>query len=130
MDAFHKDSRQSSGRRPDCKACVKARSSDGRYLASAREWRNNNLELSRSTTTRWQRENRGRMLEYSAARRAKTRTNCPRVAALYAVAAALRADGWDVHVDHIVPLSKGGPHVFENLQILPAIENLRKGARV
>lgn len=32
------------------------------------------------------------------------------------------------HVDHIVPLAKGGEHKAFNLQILPAIDNLRKGA--
>lgn len=34
------------------------------------------------------------------------------------------------HVDHVVPLSKGGRHVYENLQVIPAIDNLRKGANL
>lgn len=32
------------------------------------------------------------------------------------------------HVDHIMPLSKGGPHHPSNLQILTATENLKKGS--
>ena len=32
------------------------------------------------------------------------------------------------HVDHIKPLSKGGLHHEDNLQILLAKDNLRKGA--
>lgn len=32
-----------------------------------------------------------------------------------------------MHVDHIMPLSKGGKHVATNLQILPAGLNMRKG---
>ena len=32
-------------------------------------------------------------------------------------------------VDHIVPLSKGGAHAAFNLQVLPAIDNLRKGVQ-
>lgn len=34
------------------------------------------------------------------------------------------------HVDHIIPLSKGGEHHPNNLQILTAEQNLKKGARI
>lgn len=34
------------------------------------------------------------------------------------------------HVDHIIPLSKGGKHIPTNLQIIPATENLRKGSKI
>lgn len=35
-------------------------------------------------------------------------------------------DGKKYHVDHIIPLSKGGLHHEDNLQILEATQNLRK----
>ncbi len=65
--------------------------------------------------------------------------NDPRIVALYEQAVALEGklracvmsdDPFDlkIHVDHIVPLSKGGKHVFENLQLLDARENMWKGA--
>jgi 5-methylcytosine-specific restriction endonuclease McrA len=34
-----------------------------------------------------------------------------------------------MHVDHIIPLARGGRHTLENLRIVSARENLRKGAR-
>jgi 5-methylcytosine-specific restriction endonuclease McrA len=34
-------------------------------------------------------------------------------------------DPW--HIDHIVPVSKGGKHVRENLQITHSMCNLKKG---
>lgn len=37
--------------------------------------------------------------------------------------------GKKLHVDHIVPLSKGGGHVASNLQILPSGLNMRKGTK-
>lgn len=40
------------------------------------------------------------------------------------------ATGIEHHVDHMVPLSKGGPHWSGNLQILTATENLTKNAKL
>jgi 5-methylcytosine-specific restriction endonuclease McrA len=36
--------------------------------------------------------------------------------------------GRKLHVDHVIPISKGGTHTIDNLQILPAGLNMRKGA--
>lgn len=38
--------------------------------------------------------------------------------------------GSEWHVDHIIPLSKGGLHHPDNLQIIPKTENLRKKDRL
>jgi len=34
------------------------------------------------------------------------------------------------HVDHIIPISKGGTHTLDNLQYLSATENFQKGAKL
>jgi len=36
--------------------------------------------------------------------------------------------GIQYHVDHIIPISKGGEHVCYNLQVITATENLKKGS--
>jgi len=37
--------------------------------------------------------------------------------------------GHEMHVDHVMPLARGGKHEASNLQILPKGINLRKGAK-
>ena len=50
-----------------------------------------------------------------------------RIEGMYWLARDLRAvSGEEYHVDHIKPLSKGGLHHPDNLQILPADLNLKK----
>jgi len=34
------------------------------------------------------------------------------------------------HIDHIVPVSKGGDHSMKNLRVLSKSENLRKGTKI
>lgn len=38
--------------------------------------------------------------------------------------------GIEYHVDHIIPLAKGGPHLPWNLQVITKDENLSKGAKI
>jgi 5-methylcytosine-specific restriction endonuclease McrA len=37
-------------------------------------------------------------------------------------------DPMDFHVDHIVPLARGGPHIYANVQVAHPACNMRKGA--
>jgi hypothetical protein len=48
---------------------------------------------------------------------------------IYARAAELR-QWFDVVVDHKIPLARGGSHSPDNLQIIYAKENARKGTRL
>lgn len=76
--------------------------------------------------------NKSRVLADNAKRRYKLSGSItPEVKQIYALRDFYTAMslGEQFHVDHIVPLVKGGSHNAFNLQILPAIDNLRKGVQ-
>ena len=55
-----------------------------------------------------------------------------RIADLYKLRDALNEDAGCIayHVDHIVPLARGGLHHSVNLRVMPALENIKKGDRI
>ncbi len=60
-----------------------------------------------------------------------TLTEHQQVAAIYKRCQDLtESTGIPHHVDHIMPLSKQGDHHPNNLQILTAAENMKKGAKI
>jgi len=76
--------------------------------------------------------NKARISADNAMRRAKTATPItPEVKQVYALRDFYKAMslGENFHVDHILPIAKGGLHVVQNLRVIPAICNLRKGAK-
>jgi len=140
-----------------CRPCVKATNrawkvaNPERNLANKRRWckenaahekarqakyQKDNSEDIAARKRKWGKENKGLVASLSAKRRAKRRAqtpedaNLPLIKALYTRAAWLKENfGVDVHVDHIKPISKGGLHTMENLQLLPAFLNMSKGAK-
>jgi hypothetical protein len=69
-------------------------------------------------------------LAHNAMRRAKTRQNMPKWADRKAITKIYRNCPPGHHVDHVIPLhgeTVSGLHVPENLQYLPAVDNLSKG---
>jgi hypothetical protein len=77
-------------------------------------------------------KNKARVLADNANRRALVRGELsPEIVAIYCLRDFYRemSLGEDFHVDHIIPLIRGGKHCAENLQVIPAIDNLRKGKK-
>lgn len=88
----------------------------------------------------WNKLNPEKIRAHAARRRALKLNVTPHdanpffISEIYALAALrtkMKAGGIAVwHVDHIVPLSKGGLHHEKNLRVIPGAENLRKGSRL
>lgn len=94
-------------------------------------------ELARERTKIWYKLNAGKKTAaVNARRRGMKEWFCSEVEKLmieyrYEDARRLTKEtGIKHHVDHIIPLAKGGPHLPWNLQVLTETENLRKGAKI
>ena len=100
-------------------------------LARNNRYRKENPEKVKEWKRRDRTVNKARILSDNAMRRSLLKgENSVEIKQLYALRDFYKAMslGEDFHVDHIIPLSKNGLHVYENLQVIPAIDNLRKGA--
>ena len=106
-----------------CERCGEPKSSAGRKFCSSKCAGNGRIAVSVE-------EARVRRNEHSANYRAKLRNQTPPAADRIAIRDFYAAcpKGWEV--DHIIPISKGGLHILENLQYLPMSENRRKGSKL
>ena len=159
LDSFPKQAAGKLGLSSQCRACNIARSrkwrenNRERHKASVANWcaknkvRRNQKEKERrdkvraegGTVCTWAKDNPVKNAAKRAKYRLKKVTQTPSLSPeekkaiedLYWLCRDLElVSGQKYHVDHIVPISKGGPHCLDNLQVLPADMNLSKGANV
>ena len=90
-----------------------------------KKWREENKERISATNRIWKRRNRGVCTYHEGKRRAAMKYDCSEIRMIYEDAQAI-----GYHVDHVIPLSKGGAHTIDNLQIVSPKYNLRKRNRV
>lgn len=117
----------SSERLTASRSCVKCKSVEIKRRRSKNHERYRSMET--AARRRWRQKNAGRNAASAADRRAMKIKATPAWADRKAILAFYSACPPGHHVDHIVPL-KGrnvcGLHVLENLQYLPAVDNMRK----
>jgi hypothetical protein len=105
-----------------------------------RKYHQENKDHKNKMRSDWGKNNPALVLQHIAKRRARKKRAIPawlkdcsiekrRVYTVYLLSRLLaKADGIERHVDHMVPLSDGGPHWSGNLQILTKTQNLEKGS--
>ena len=113
-----------------------------RHAANKKAWESKNIEVVRKQKREWFRKhyskNSARYVEYAAARRRKLHERSSglmvdqsTINSIYEASQRItKCTGIQFHVDHIKPLSRGGMHAPNNLQILPARINLQKRDKV
>lgn len=110
-----------------------------RKAASGKAWREANAERNAARLKAWQEANPGRTAAHARRRRARlrgvvTEADLPSDADLIAATAGIcphcdeAPQNWDI--DHIWPISKGGPHIRENLQAICTTCNRSKSTRL
>ena len=156
MTDFYADAREKDGLRHACKNCICSARKEAyrknhaveiersrawkkqnaeRHLTYNAEWRAENPAQASQHTRKWQRANPSKCAEIKARRRiagACSWASKQEIDEIYEFASEFRSAGFDVHVDHIVPLrgkNVSGLHVEHNLRVCLATANLRKGNR-
>jgi HNH endonuclease. len=149
---FSKHKRAKDGLQPYCKACDNEHNKKWRednrerMLERSKKWNEENKERKRESDKKWREDNKEHVREYTKKwakdnphigrakaqrRRARKKAALPYLSEndnlalkLLSEEASILGEGW--HLDHIVPLSKGGLHHPDNLQIVRGSYNLSK----
>jgi 5-methylcytosine-specific restriction endonuclease McrA len=134
---FHKQKAGKFGLRATCKVCHAEyrENNKERDVIRVAKWQKNNREKYMVYNAKWQRDNSDKCNAYKAKRRAKKLNQTPdltqeekhQIELIYKKSQEL---GQDWQVDHIIPLSKGGLHHPDNLQVVTKRYNLEKRAKL
>ena len=125
-----------------CVECEMQKNNDSTRKEYMRQYAEQNRNKLRETASRWQKNNKGKVNANTAERHTAKMQRKPKwltkedkqvIKSLYELAAIYKKEcGIDCHVDHVVPLqgkTVSGLHVPWNLQILPAVDNIKKSNR-
>lgn len=125
LSMFHNRAVVKDGKRPDCKECRAPICREG-----SKKYRERTREERAKYANKWRRANLKRraatQAKYRTARKNQRCSCCSdeEILSIY------KKCPKGFHVDHIYPVSKGGLHCINNLQILSAEDNRKKGSSI
>lgn len=140
---FIKDKSRSSGYHPYCRSCQNEYKSRNKTLNTRRatDWNKNNPDRRKEICKNWNNRNYELTRYYKAKRRKRVKNlsdgtltpkslkNLPKDFCGICGNILDWSDKSKIHLDHIVPLSKGGSHSITNVQWSHAKCNLSKGSK-
>jgi len=128
--AYYKDSSRLDGLEYRCKSCKRTptprpkKTKEERAAYLAQYYQDNKVRKNSQKVESRNRHTRQVPTDQSLMEKSAIR-------ALYFISNVLsNSCGEGFHIDHIHPVSKGGLHEFDNLRILSAVENLKKGNKI
>ena len=128
-----------------CKECkkierrIRVSKNPGKYSSVSKRWRIRNKQYLSKYSREYRCSDRGRaaraesqrIREYKIKKSSLSKEDKIKISNIYIDCQIIsKKTGILHHVDHIIPLSRGGEHLPANLQILPAVENLKKGNKI
>jgi 5-methylcytosine-specific restriction endonuclease McrA len=125
-DLFSTDKKQKDGKHYACKVCCQLRS---------QKWRQANKEKHRQTNRAWEQSNPQKVKAFKSKRKALVRnasvhkiTNAE-ILKLYSSPCFYCGLNGIMHIDHVVPISRGGNHSIGNLVAACQLCNLSKSSK-
>lgn len=139
--AFFRDSSNNRGFAAYCKVCVKAKRDNPKDRAKARQrtrkWLQNtaNLEKHKAYQAQWFNDNPHKRAQYSAVYKARCMANGPvddtinvfdlseRDSGICGICKKFIEQFHEKSIDHVLPVSRGGTHTWDNVQLAHRICN-------
>ncbi len=151
LELFYKRSKSPDGRQDRCKECCVTlnrkyrQENPEKVLQGVQDWRRRNPDKYKDYVKQWEQENketrRNVYSRHKQVRRALKKTNGAVDSNITTQSVFERDQGIcgicrlecsrnEASVDHIIPLSKGGTHTWDNIQLAHMLCNIKKGNRI
>ncbi len=131
LDMFHKQSTGKLGRESKCKDCrhIYYMFNRRRIIDAGHQWKKNNPERRNALHTDYQNRRRARKHGVALDKGITIEDIFIRDKGICGICSKLCIRE-DASIDHVIPISKGGAHIWDNVQLAHLLCNIRKGSKI